>query len=233
MVAEPAGAIGVLGARGGAGASTVAALLAHALARDGRTALVQVGAGAALDVVLGTEHDDGVRWPDLAEARGDVDAGQLAAALRRWRRCGLLAPDDRRPGPIPDRVETDVLAALRRGHHSVVVDLDRVALARDGTTPASEHCDRIVLVVPRDMPAVAGARHLLPHLPGWARTGLVTRRPSPGGLGGPEIAAALGLPWWGELPGGRTLARSVDAGVGPVAGRRTAAALRRLARELA
>ncbi len=224
--------IGVLGARGGAGASTLAALLAHTLARGGHTALVQVGAGASLDVVLGTEREPGVRWPDLGEARGDVDPDQLAGALRRWRRCGVLVLDDDRPAPIPEPVERDVLAALRRGHRHVVVDLDRMRALDGGAGPAVDACDRVVLVVPRDIPAVAGARLLLPRLPDGLRVGIVTRRPAPGGLHGAEIATTLGHPLLADLPGGRMLARSVDSGVGPVPGARVAGAVRRLVRAL-
>lgn len=229
--AAVAGAVGVLGARGGAGSSTLAALLALTFARTDLTALVQVGRGPALDAVLGTEHNTGLRWPDLAEARGVVDPEQLAGVLPRWRRCRVLSPDDTRPGPIPAGVETDVLRALRQGHCTVVVDLDRAAVG-GGASPALEQCDRVVLLVPRDIPAVAGARALLCRLPPGARVGVVTRRPSPGGLGGPEIAAALDRSWWGELPGGRAVARAVDAGVGPVAGPALRRRLRRLARLL-
>ncbi|MEV7973668.1 cellulose synthase operon protein YhjQ/BcsQ [Cellulomonas sp. NPDC089187] len=224
------GVIGVLGARGGAGASTVAALLAHALAREGETVLVQVGTGPSMDAVLGTEKVAGLRWPDLREARGEVDPGQLGARLRRWGRCGLLTPDDRQPEPVDAEVEGDVLTALRRRHHWVVVDLDRPGLLSGKPRPAVELCERVVLMVPRDIPAVAGARAVLRQLPDTAEVGVVTRGPAPGGLGGAEIAVALDRGWWGDLPGGRRLARSVDAGVGPVPGARTARWLRRAVR---
>jgi len=222
----------VLGARGGAGSSTLAALLAHSLARDGRTVLVQVGSGASLDAVLGTEGETGVRWPDLGEARGEVDPDQLGHALRRWRRCAVLSLDDDRPARIPEAVERDVLLALRRGHRHLVIDLDRESVQDGGNRPALDQCDRVLLLVPRDIPAVAGARLLLSRLPNDLRVGIVTRRPAPGGLHGAEIATALGRPFLADLPGGRLIARSVDSGVGPVLGPWAARSVRQLIRSL-
>lgn len=228
--------VGVLGARGGAGASTVAVLLAEAAAARARSArgcvLVQTGSGPAVDVLLGGDREDGLCWPDLSEARGDVDPDDLAGALRRWRRIAVLGPDDHRPTTTPDQVERDVLRALCHAYRTVVIDLDRTAVLAGRATAALDACDRVVLVVPRDIPAVAGAYMIRARLPVDMRLGLVTRAPAPGGLGGAQIATALDMPWWADLPAGREVARSVDAGLGPIPGRRIARRLRDLLRDL-
>lgn len=228
--------IGVVGARGGAGASTLAVLLAEAAAARTRSSrgcvLVQLGAGPAVDVLLGSDRGDRLTWPDLSEALGDVDPDDLAGALRRWRRIDVLGPDDHRPTTTPEQVERDVLRALRRGYRTVVIDLDRTAVLAGHAAAALDACDRVVIVVPRDIPAVAGAHMIRARLPVDLRLGLVTRGPAPGGLGGAEIATVLDLPWWADLPAGREVARTVDAGLGPIPGRRIARRLRNLLRDM-
>ncbi|HEV7627347.1 MAG TPA: septum site-determining protein Ssd, partial [Streptomyces sp.] len=77
--------VGVLGGRGGAGASTLACALAVTAARNGqRTMLVDGDAlGGGLDVLLGGERTEGLRWPAFAESRGRVGGGALAESLPR------------------------------------------------------------------------------------------------------------------------------------------------------
>lgn len=89
----------IIGASGGLGASTLAAVTATVLARDSSPTLVDGDFGAGgLDATLAVEHLEGLRWPDLTEHEGDVDA----LGLRR----------DLPEGPVP------VLAA-RGGRPSV------------------------------------------------------------------------------------------------------------------
>lgn len=186
-----------------------------------------------MDSVLGAEGVDGLRWPDLAEARGTVDPEQLAGALRRWRRCAVLTTDDRRPGPPPPEVLSDVLEALLGGHETVVLDLDRAAVLAGRCGPVLAVCGCAILVTPRDIPAVAGARMLARGLSARdIRLGLVTRGPAPGGLGAAEVAHALDLPLWAALGRGRRVARAVDAGAGPEYPWRAARRIARLAGEL-
>lgn len=228
-----AGVVGVLGARGGAGATVLAAALARRLARRAPAVLVQTGPGPSVDTVLGVEAAPGLRWPDLAGARGAVDPGPLAAGLVRWGRCAVLAADDARPGAPAPGVLLDVLDALARAFPSVVLDLDRAALlgARPGGEPAGalDVCDRVLLAVPRDVPGAAGARllHLVlrDRVP---RVGLVACGRAPGGLGATELAAAVGLPLVGALPHVRSLAAAVDHGAGPVLGRSAERAVARV-----
>ncbi|WP_158370555.1 pilus assembly protein FlpE [Cellulosimicrobium cellulans] len=281
-----AGVVGVVGARGGAGATVTAAALAAELARRGTTVLVDTGPGPSLDTVLGLEAHPGLRWPDLAGARGAVDPVLLAGNLMRWGRCGVLPTDDARPGPPPAAALADVLRALRAAYGSVVLDLDRAALlgagagtgagaAAGSTTGGSpvegdgvgggaagaspggppgepQHpprhppprqdargatllaaCRTVLVVVPRDVPAVAGARLLRDGLVGdGRRVGLVARGPAPGGLGVQEVAAAVGLPVVAALPWARGLGAAVDSGVGPALSPTAARAVARLARRL-
>ncbi|GGK04292.1 hypothetical protein GCM10011583_40020 [Streptomyces camponoticapitis] len=72
--------VGVIGGRGGAGASTLACALAVTAARQGlRTMLIDGDPlGGGLDVLLGGERAEGRRWPDFAASKGRV-------AGARWR----------------------------------------------------------------------------------------------------------------------------------------------------
>ncbi|HEY0216195.1 MAG TPA: pilus assembly protein FlpE [Cellulomonas sp.] len=239
--AAGAGVVGVVGARGGAGSTVTAAVLAAALARHGPTALVDLGPGPPLEVVLGTEAKPGARWPDLVGARGQVDADDLVRSLPRWSGCTLLSGDPTRPGPAPAAVLPDVLAALAAGHVSVVLDLGRDAV-RDGAqserhgaeaVPVVDRCAVLLLVVPRDVPAVVGAQGLRAALLGGrGPVGLVVRGPAPGGLGVAEVARAVDLPLLGSLPGSRSVAARVDRGLGPALGRRGARRVESLADRL-
>lgn len=232
--AAGAGVVGVVGARGGAGATVTAAALGAELARHGPAVLVDTGPGPSVDTVLGLEAHPGLRWPDLTGALGSVDAALLAGNLMRWRRCAVLPTDDARPGPPPAAVVPDVLTALSAAHGSVVLDLDRVSVlaARDGDEAAAvlvAACRTVLVVVPRDVLAVAGARLLRDVVvaPG-RRVGLVTRGPAPGGLGATEVATAVGVPVVASLPRVRDLGGGLDRGVGPVLPPAAARAVARL-----
>lgn len=231
--APGARALVVVGARGGAGTTTVAGALARCLGGAAPTALVQLGGGPAIDAVLGTEDLPGLRWPDLADADGPVDPHQLAEGLRRWAGVSLLTGDDSRDPPPPNVLPT-ILDALAGAHRHVVVDADRAALLHPTTgSLLLARCRTVLMVVPRDVPAVTGARHLADRIGAGVETRLVVHGPGPGGLGPAEVAVALGLPLAATLPADRRLARAVDAGAGPQLGRRAARSLARLARDLA
>jgi secretion/DNA translocation related CpaE-like protein len=210
------GVIGVVGARGGAGASTFAAALAHRLSRGGATVLVDLErAGGGIDVVVGLEESGGIRWPDLVDARGTVDARELAALLPRWGRCGVLSTDRSRPGGPPQAALMDVLRALEAQHDSVVLDLDRSDVLDRGPVLAS--CRTVLVVVPRDLRAVAGALALRPALVALVRdVRLVVRGPAPGGLGALELAHVVDLPLAVSMMWDRRLAADGERGGGPV-----------------
>lgn len=234
------GVLAVLGARGGAGSSTTAALLARSLAHRGPTALVDLGPPPALAVLLGAEEAPGLRWPDLAGARGHVDPEHLSRSLTRWGRCTVLSGDPARP-EVPDaEVRRDVLTALAAAHPTVLVDLGRAAppsgpvepvpSSGRGTRPLPSACTAVLLVVPRDVLSVVAAQTVRPGLLALGRpVGLVVRGPAPGGLGAAEVARAVDLPLLGVVPASRSLPLALDRGLGPRAGRRATAAVERLA----
>ncbi|MDM8085604.1 pilus assembly protein FlpE [Cellulomonas cellasea] len=209
------GALGVVGARGGVGASTLAAALAHRLARTAPTCLVDLEeAGSGLDVLVGLEESGGLRWPDLADARGVVSGAELTALLPRWGGCAVLSADRTRPGPPPADAVADVLTALAEQHAHLVLDLDRADVLARG--PALSACGTVLVVVPRDLRGVAGALSLRPALLGAVPdVRLVVRGPAPGGLGTLELAHVVDLPIAASLAPDRRLPEALERGGGP------------------
>ncbi len=226
---DRAAVVGVVGARGGVGSSTLAALVASRSSRRTATVLVDLDeAAGGIDVLVGLEEEAGARWPDLAQARGDLDGHDVVALLPRWGRVAVLSADRSRPGRVEPGAALDVVDALVRASGCVVVDLGRAAVLAGH--PVVGRCDRVALVAGRDLRSVAGALALRGAF-GEVSVGLVVRGPAPGGLGTDELADAVGLPvlWAGRAD--RALTRAAEQGVltarGP-AGRAAAAVLEHL-----
>jgi secretion/DNA translocation related CpaE-like protein len=185
--------LAVLPGCGGAGASTLAALLACVAAARGPSVLVDLAPGAGgLDLVLGMEAAPGARWPDLAGSGGLVDPDGLAAVLPRHGE--LLVVSGARghlDGPPVSAVSAVVGAAARWGR---VVVADLPSAPGPASDTALEHAGSAVVVVPAQVRAVAAAaavvrrvreRGLVPCL---AVAGPAVR----GGLRPAEVAAGLG-----------------------------------------
>ncbi|MEN0128802.1 MAG: hypothetical protein AAGC49_05130 [Brevundimonas sp.] len=207
--------VGVVGARGGVGATVLAACVADRLSRQTATALVSLDrAATGLDLLLGIEGAAGARWPDLAAARGEVDGAHVVRLLPRWGSCAVLGPGRAGPGLPDDDVVSDVLDGLGGVLGAVVLDLDRRAVLA-GAMP---RVDSLLLVAPRDLAGVAGALAVLAatrEVP----TFLVVRGPAPGGLGAAQVVQALGTPVAAVWRADRQLAASVEHGGLRVAGR--------------
>lgn len=214
-VGRPALTVGVIGGSGGAGASTLACALAVTAARAGRrTMLVDADPlGGGLDVLLGGEAADGLRWPAFAQSRGRVGGGALEESLPELHSLRVLSWDRGDAVVIPPEAMRAVIAAARRRGGVVVVDLPR--RVDEGVAEALAQVDLGLLVVPAELRAVAGARRVASAAGmvlrdlrvvvgrgGAARSG-GTGRDGLDGLGGfdaEEVARLLGLPLVGELP---------------------------------
>ncbi|WP_447038248.1 septum site-determining protein Ssd [Streptomyces sp. DSM 118878] len=222
-VGRPALTVGVIGGRGGAGASTLACALAVTAARSGRrTMLVDADPlGGGLDVLLGGETADGLRWPAFAASRGRVGGEALEESLPELHALRVLSWDRGEAVAVaPEAVRAVVSAARRRGG-VVVVDLPR--RVDEPVAEALAQVDLGLLVVPPELRAVAGARRVA------STAGLVLRDlrvvvgagagpggPSGrGGLDSEEVARLLGLPLAGDAPWEAGLAVAQAAGVPP------------------
>ncbi|ADB73372.1 septum site-determining protein Ssd [Geodermatophilus obscurus] len=224
--------VAVGGSCGGAGVSTLAAALALAAApgSDGVLLVDTDGWGGGLDLLLGAERDEGLRWPELAGLRGRVAGDALMAALPEVAGVSVLAASRSAPGEVPAEALTAVVEAARAGGRPVVVDLPRTAGA-EATAAVLAEADLAVLVVPaRLLVEPAGAGRSVP----WSAAQLVVR-PVPGGLSTDEVADVVGRPVLGELGTDRSALPRGEQGRPPQVGARSplGALSRRLLAELA
>jgi secretion/DNA translocation related CpaE-like protein len=215
----PAGSgttVAVVGGRGGAGASTLAAALSVVAAGDGvSTMIIDVDpVGGGIDMLLGREDEAGLRWPDLAFADGRLSGESLRLALPRAGRLTMLSCGRGDSLQLPVEAARAVLDAAGRSHELVVVDLPR-CLDR-----VTEHvlstATVTLLVVPAEVRATAAAGRIaigVGLLAGDLR--VVVRGPSPGGLTGELVADRLGLPLAGWMDAEPDLAGALEHGRPP------------------
>ncbi|MFC5803255.1 septum site-determining protein Ssd [Streptomyces formicae] len=220
-VGRPALTVGVIGGRGGAGASTLACALAVTAAREGQRTMLVDGdpLGGGLDVLLGGERAEGRRWPDFAASKGRVAGGALEESLPAVHGLRVLSWDRGDVVVVPPEAMRSVLAAARRRGGVVVVDLPR--RVDEGVAEALAQLDIGLLVVPGELRAVAAARRVASSV-GMVLGDLraVVRGPYASGLDEQWVADALDLPLTGELPADAGLFADLDGGVPPGAGAR-------------
>lgn len=208
--------IAVLGGRGGAGASVLAAGLAVTASRSGaRTLLVDADPlGGGVDLVLGWESVGGLRWPELVETSGAVSPPALVGALPRRGDLVVLSWDRSDVPAVPTEAMATALDAGRRGRDVVVIDLPRHL--DDTARLALAAADSTLLVVPAELRACAAASRVVAVAKAHCRSlSVVVRGPAPSGLRPAEVADALGLPLAGLMRPEPGLARALERGEPP------------------
>lgn len=221
--AEPTGTtasdgrmLAVIGGRGGAGASILSAGLAvTAVAAGHRTLLIDADPlGGGLDLVLGWENVNGLRWSALARAGGRVNATALLDALPHRGDLVLLS-FARDQGPLmPADAMAATLDAGRRGRDVIIADLPRHL--DDASVLALQAADRAVLIVPAELRAAAAASRIVRMIRVHRDDlSLVVRGPAPGRLKAREMAAALHLPLAGTLRPEPALCEALERGYPP------------------
>ncbi|MDO5500131.1 MAG: pilus assembly protein CpaE [Propionibacteriaceae bacterium] len=206
--------IGLVGASGGLGTSSLAAGLARGAADRGhRVALVDLDpGGGGLDLLLGLETEPGWRWPSLASADGFL--GDLHDHLPRQDALAVLSHD--RDGPRGPTVAAAVavLRSLARSHDLVLLD----AGARPGTVEleAMRSADGGLMLCAGDVRGLAAAtaqlRVLDPRVP---LAVVLSRARRPGGLGRDVVSRALGVSVAATLPADKSVAAGADRGEPP------------------
>jgi secretion/DNA translocation related CpaE-like protein len=233
---QPGRLVAVLGARGGAGASVLSAALAVTAVRSGMRVLLVDGdpLGGGIDLVLGWESINGLRWPALRDASGRVDPPALVNALPKRGELVVLSWDRGELVAVPAEAMAAAVDAGRRGRDLVVVDLPR--RMDDASVLALQAADRALLVVPAELRAAVAARRVASavreHCP---ELSVVVRGPAPGRLSVQEVVDSLELPLAGTLRPERGLPRALERGDAPAStGKGPLAGLcRRIVRDLA
>lgn len=206
--------LGVIGGRGGAGASVFASAVAVEAARDrGAALLVDCdGLSGGIDLVLGAEHEAGLRWPDLGLHTGRVSMSALREALPGLRGRGgelvILSCDRDGPGPTMEGIAAVLDAGVRAGY-TVVCDLPR-ELDPAGWR-AVDRADLITVVVPAEVRASTSAKRIVDGLADRARSvGLVVRGPAPDALSVDAIVEAVGVDALTVMQAEPKLARDIE-----------------------
>jgi len=231
--AGPGRVVGVVGGRGGAGATSLAVALAVRAADTGwRTVLVDADPlGGGIDLALGVEDVPGPRWSALADGAGPVDgAGPTGVAgLPRAGEVTVLAVDRGDFPPPAAATVQGLLETVTATADLVVIDLPR-SLSGAGAVAAGR-CTTVLLVVPAEVRACAAAARVAAALAGRCRdVRVVVRGPAPGGLDATLVAGSLGLPLAGAMRPEPDLDRDLEQGLPP--GRRSRGPLSRLATAL-
>ncbi len=180
----------VVGGRGGAGCSSFAAAMAL---RFSDTLLMDLDPyGGGIDLLLGAESAEGLRWPDIQVSEGRLSWPTVRQALPRQREVSVLSGSRRAYDIQPAAVEAFVEAARLAGV-TVVCDLSNAHT--DAARTALEVADLVVVVAPCDIRSCAATAARVPALDALnPNVGLVVRGPAPGGLGSAEFAGVVGLP---------------------------------------
>lgn len=207
-------------ARGGAGASTLAAVVACASARSDSTAVLVDGDPSAggLDLLLGLEEMPGPRWPDIADGAPTLPWDDLP----RLGGVRLVSGAAGSPIAVSDDELADVTESARRSHDLVVVDLPP---GPESVRRLAELAPTVVLVLPAEVRTVASVATVVRELRDVMDLRVVVR-PCRGGLRPRDVVNALGVgvqPWRWQ----RGLSSDVDAGrLGTVRGPAVAIARR-------
>jgi len=218
--------VAVIGAKGGVGASCVAAAVARsAQTLSGRGVLVDLDtAGGGVEVLLGIESEPGARWPEMMAAFGEVDGSGLLAALPRWGPVPVLSAARQSPLLPPDEVVLDVCAGLLRNGEAVVLDVPRPAAWTPAIKALLADASVIYLVVPAVLTAVAGAFAVASAVSALStrRRGpvceLVVRSVAGGATHSGDISDLIGWPIAAVIKDDRQMAAAIEIGAGPLGG---------------
>ncbi|HST66111.1 MAG TPA: septum site-determining protein Ssd [Mycobacteriales bacterium] len=200
-VTEPAAqarVIGVVGGRGGAGTSILAAGLALTAATRGPAWLIDLDPlGGGSDAGLGAELRTGARWSDLGVLTGRLSPAALRGAVPQVHGVAVVATTDPLEELRPDAVRA-VISAAGRGLGVVVLDLARYPTA--GRDAAVATVDDLLVVVPAELRAVLAARRVLGRLGPTPAVPRAVVRSAADVLPTREVVRGVGLPFAGELP---------------------------------
>jgi secretion/DNA translocation related CpaE-like protein len=192
--------LAVVGGCGGAGASVLATVTAVVAARRGdRCLLLDCDPlGGGLDLAVGEEASEGLRWSGLTVSGGRVAASALHEALPS-RRIGsgaltvLSCDRDGDSSGLTEQAVRAVIAAGRRAGETVVCDVPRSL--PEAAAAALRLADLTLVVIPAEVRACAAASRLVAGLRDCSTGPIraVVRGPAASGLKIADVESAVGL----------------------------------------
>jgi secretion/DNA translocation related CpaE-like protein len=208
--------IGVVGGSGGVGASVLTAAVAVRGAQAGLRVVCLDGdrLGGGLDVTFGIEQEPGVRWPDLAGARGRMDGPELLRRLPSVDGVGVLSFDRARDVLPAAETAHEVLHALSQAVDVVVVDLPRPD--HQVFAALAPSLGAMILLAGSGIRDLAGASAIAEHLiRAGSEVWLCLRTSGKGSHFADTVAEALDLPLLGIVREEPSLATDVLHGIPP------------------
>jgi secretion/DNA translocation related CpaE-like protein len=203
--------IAVVGARGGVGASSLAlALGLTAVRRSVSSVVVDLDVrGGGLDLVVGAEDVDGLRWDDIGPVEGRLATTAFTGSLPRVHGLALLSCG-RFGRALPASVDA-VIDASRRAFAARILDVPR-----DGSADAAVMgADCAVIVVSADVRGCAAGHVVAASLSALVpRVRVAVRTGAGSSLQPDEVADAVGFPWVTAIaddPSARTAYERGDA----------------------
>lgn len=198
--------IGVLGACGGAGSSTLACALA--LSSSSPSLLVDaVPFSGGLDLLLGAEEQEGKRWADV-HVEGHVPAAELRAALPHVADTAILTCDRGGVAPAPSVEDIVAIIECHRSDSSGALTVVDLPAWGDTARQLVGALDRVYLVVPAEVRAVAAGTAISRAV--RTELGVVVRYRQWSGLSAHEVENLVKLPVVAEIPHVRGLAKTVE-----------------------
>ncbi len=158
--------IGVIGAQGGVGATTLGLWVARELKRHGKSsAFIDLDPlSIGVDTVISTVQKTGKRWADLS-GTGAVLAGKLNEVLPRWKGVKIVTADERGGVSQKTDIANRTIAAVAQLNDFTILDLARSATLSD--VPAHAWlgwCDQLLLLTNSDTLALIRAQKILQAL---------------------------------------------------------------------
>lgn len=203
---------------GGAGASITAAAFSLVLSRERPVCLVDADEFAGgLDLVLGMEAAQGLRWQDFSASDGRLDGTALYEALPAcpaspalrvltWSRARQA--ENHQLSPVHEIADT--INCLIRAGITVIVDCPKQP---EYVVTLGAVADETAIVVPTSVRAIAAATRLaeICSQAGFATSALV-RHQRHRDVTVEDVEYALGLPIVGEIEYCKRVARELDVG---------------------
>ena len=196
----------VVPGRGGAGASTLAVLLARSF--RGSSLIVETDPlGGALGPWLGMDAIPGLRWPDLVSVRGRLSPSALRGALPHVDGIAVVASSRTHSGAVPCESLEAVIDAGSRAFELTLLDGTRDASALSHLAWANS--DLVIVCTTGDVCGFAATKVLIETVAATgARTAAVLRTTRETTLSCIEAEQVLEVPVIGEWKHDRAFAQA-------------------------
>lgn len=205
--------MGIYGAVGGVGTSTIAASIAMELAAQGQAPIAVDGDpySGGLDLLLGIENSPGPRWPELSGAKEQLTAAQLHQALPTTANGVSVVAAGRSggagPRPCTAADLSHMLHEIAASGGTAIVDLGRIEQAVE----VAGECDTVLAVTAAEVRATAALAEGVAALASQGREPLViVRHRAWSGLGIEEIESIARAQVIAELGTIRGLAKTTE-----------------------